>query len=134
MKNWERERYQKPRIQTSSQLRRQLPRFPTFSRETESENSRTSVAQAEQPLSHDNMPRAPEFFDDGGMRIENSGELELRSIPVFRASSVPPSQPFRMKPDWDKHKVAIFHLYQNEKRPLVEVMHIMTQKYGFVAS
>ena len=39
-----------------------------------------------------------------------------------------------MKPDWDKYKVAIFHLYQNENRPLGEVMHIMTQKYGFVAS
>jgi Clr5 domain len=43
-------------------------------------------------------------------------------------------QPYKVKPDWDKHKVAIFHLYQKEKKPLRDVMHIMVQKYGFVAS
>jgi hypothetical protein len=43
-------------------------------------------------------------------------------------------QPRKMKPDWDKHKVAIFHLYQKEKRPLRDVMHIMIQKHSFVAS
>ena len=43
-------------------------------------------------------------------------------------------QPCKMKPDWDKHKVAIFHLYQKEKKPLKDVMHIMVQRYSFVAS
>lgn len=43
-------------------------------------------------------------------------------------------QPCKMKPDWDKHKVAIFHLYQKEKKPLRDVMHIMVQRYSFVAS
>jgi hypothetical protein len=39
-----------------------------------------------------------------------------------------------VKPDWDEHKVAIFHMYQNENMPLRDVMHIMVRRYSFVAS
>jgi hypothetical protein len=45
-------------------------------------------------------------------------------------------QSSRMKPvlDWDKHKLVIAHLYQNEKKPLRDVMSIMSKNYSFLAS
>jgi hypothetical protein len=41
-----------------------------------------------------------------------------------------------MKPvlDWEKYKLVIAHHYQNENKPLREVMAIMSGDYSFFAS
>lgn len=45
-------------------------------------------------------------------------------------------QSSRMKPvlEWERYRLIIAHHYQNEKKPLREVMAIMSRDYGFLAS
>ncbi|KIW23483.1 uncharacterized protein PV07_11677 [Cladophialophora immunda] len=36
--------------------------------------------------------------------------------------------------EWDQHKSVLVHLHENERRPLTEIVKIMEDKHGFVAS